>query len=127
MLPDKAGSQYGGGGGNYTSSVSNRPHGCLIIAKHVVPPKLAPICISFSRTASDDGWTRKLHRAMVIGSDRIRRLPRVEFGMQIFTEKQAEKFRFDVLDVRKSPPEELVPAAPVGKMGAAAALPSSKR
>jgi catalase len=42
--------------------------------------------------------------------------PEYEFGMQIFTEKQAEKFSFDVLDATKLVPEELVPVMPVGKM-----------
>ena len=42
--------------------------------------------------------------------------PEYEFGMQIFTEEQAEKFSFDVLDATKIVPEELVPVMPVGKM-----------
>ena len=42
--------------------------------------------------------------------------PEWEFGMQIFTEEQAEKFSFDVLDATKIVPEELVPVTPVGKM-----------
>ena len=42
--------------------------------------------------------------------------PEYEFGMQIFTEEQAEKFSFDVLDATKLVPEELVPLTPVGKM-----------
>ena len=42
--------------------------------------------------------------------------PEYEFGMQIFTEEQADKFSFDVLDATKIVPEELVPVMPVGKM-----------
>jgi catalase len=42
--------------------------------------------------------------------------PEYEFGMQIFTEEQAEQFSFDVLDATKIVPEELVPVTPVGKM-----------
>jgi catalase len=42
--------------------------------------------------------------------------PEYEFGMQIFTEEQAEKFTFDVLDATKIVPEELVPLMPVGRM-----------
>jgi catalase len=42
--------------------------------------------------------------------------PEYEFGMQIFTEEQAERFSFDVLDPTKIVPEELVPLTPVGKM-----------
>ena len=36
--------------------------------------------------------------------------------MQIFTEKQADGFSFDVLDATKIVPEELVPIKPVGRM-----------
>jgi catalase len=42
--------------------------------------------------------------------------PEYELGMQIFTEKQAEGFSFDVLDPTKIVPEELVPVTPVGRM-----------
>ena len=42
--------------------------------------------------------------------------PEYELGVQIFTEDQAEKFSFDVLDATKIVPEELVPVQPVGRM-----------
>ena len=42
--------------------------------------------------------------------------PEYEFGMPTFTEEQAEKFSFDVLDATKIVPEELVPVTPIGKM-----------
>jgi len=42
--------------------------------------------------------------------------PEWELGLQIFTEKQAEGFSFDVLDATKLIPEELVPVVPVGRM-----------
>jgi len=42
--------------------------------------------------------------------------PEWELGLQIFTEAQAEKFGFDVLDATKLVPEELVPVQRVGKM-----------
>ena len=42
--------------------------------------------------------------------------PEYEFGIQIFTEEQAEKFSFDVLDATKIVPEELVPVTPVGRL-----------
>ncbi|MEP6686523.1 MAG: catalase [Verrucomicrobiota bacterium] len=42
--------------------------------------------------------------------------PEYELGMQIFTEEQAERFSFDVLDATKIIPEELVPVMPVGRM-----------
>jgi catalase len=42
--------------------------------------------------------------------------PEWELGIQVFTEEQAEKFSFDVLDATKLIPEELVPLRPVGKL-----------
>ncbi len=42
--------------------------------------------------------------------------PEWEMGMQIFTEEQADKFSFDVLDPTKIVPEELVPVQLVGRM-----------
>ncbi|MDP9064762.1 MAG: catalase, partial [Pseudomonadota bacterium] len=42
--------------------------------------------------------------------------PEWELGLQIFTEAEADKFSFDVLDATKLIPEELVPVRPVGRM-----------
>ncbi|MBN8610560.1 MAG: catalase [Deltaproteobacteria bacterium] len=42
--------------------------------------------------------------------------PQWELGVQVFSEKQAESFSFDVLDATKLIPEELVPVTPIGRM-----------
>ena len=42
--------------------------------------------------------------------------PEWEFGVQLFTEEEADKFPFDHLDATKLIPEELVPVKIVGKM-----------
>ncbi len=42
--------------------------------------------------------------------------PEWELGLQIFSEEQAERFSFDILDATKLIPEELVPVTPVGRM-----------
>jgi catalase len=42
--------------------------------------------------------------------------PEWELGVQVFTEKEAEKFSFDVLDATKLIPEELIPVQPIGRM-----------
>ncbi|KQP37414.1 catalase [Pseudorhodoferax sp. Leaf274] len=42
--------------------------------------------------------------------------PEWELGVQIFTEEEADKFSFDILDATKLIPEELVPVRPVGRM-----------
>src|ERR1043166_6362607 len=61
--------------------------------------------------ADVDFLRRDLWEAIEAGA-----FPEYEFAMQIFTEEQAEKFSFDVLDPTKIVPEELVPLTPVGKM-----------
>jgi len=42
--------------------------------------------------------------------------PEYELGLQVFTEEEAERFSFDILDATKIVPEELVPLRPVGRM-----------
>jgi catalase len=42
--------------------------------------------------------------------------PEWELGVQTFSEGQAEKFSFDILDATKLIPEELVPVKPIGRM-----------
>jgi catalase len=42
--------------------------------------------------------------------------PEWELGIQVFTEEQANKFSFDVLDATKLIPEELVPVQRIGRM-----------
>ena len=42
--------------------------------------------------------------------------PEWEFGIQVFTEEQANRFSFDVLDPTKIVPEELVPVVPIGRL-----------
>jgi catalase len=61
--------------------------------------------------ADTDFHRRDLWEAIESGA-----YPEYEFGVQIFTEEEAEKFSFDVLDSTKIVPEEIVPVTPVGKM-----------
>ncbi len=42
--------------------------------------------------------------------------PEWELGFQLFTEAQADRFSFDILDATKIIPEELIPVVPVGRM-----------
>ncbi len=42
--------------------------------------------------------------------------PEFEMGIQVFTEEEAEKFSFDILDATKIVPEELVPVRPIGRL-----------
>ena len=61
--------------------------------------------------ADPDFHRRDLWEAIEAGA-----YPEYELGVQIFTEEQAEKFTFDVLDATKIVPEELVPVMPVGRL-----------
>jgi catalase len=61
--------------------------------------------------ADPDFHRRDLWEAIEAGA-----YPEWELGLQIFTERQAENFSFDVLDSTKIVPEELVPVVPVGRL-----------
>jgi catalase len=61
--------------------------------------------------ADSDFHRRDLWEAIEAGA-----YPEYELGMQIFSEQQADRFTFDVLDSTKIVPEELVPVQPVGRM-----------
>lgn len=61
--------------------------------------------------ADPDFHRRDLWEAIEAGA-----YPEWELSVQVFTEEQAEKFSFDVLDATKLIPEELVKLTPIGKM-----------
>ncbi len=61
--------------------------------------------------ADPDFHRRDLWEAIESGN-----FPEYELGLQIFTEEQADKFSFDVLDPTKIVPEELVKVMPVGRL-----------
>ena len=61
--------------------------------------------------ADPDFHRRDLWEAIEAGA-----FPEWELSFQLFSEEQAERFTFDVLDSTKIVPEELVPLTPVGRM-----------
>jgi catalase len=61
--------------------------------------------------ADPDFHRRDLWEAIEAGE-----YPEYELGLQVFTEEEAERFSFDVLDSTKLIPEELVPVQPVGRL-----------
>jgi catalase len=61
--------------------------------------------------ADPDFHRRDLWEAIEAGA-----YPEYELGIQVFTERDAERYSFDVLDATKLIPEELVPIRPVGRM-----------
>ncbi len=61
--------------------------------------------------ADPDFHRRDLWEAIEAGA-----FPEWELGVQVFSEEDAERFSFDVLDATKIVPEELVPVTPLGRM-----------
>jgi catalase len=61
--------------------------------------------------ADPDFHRRDLWEAIESGN-----FPEWELGVQTFSEADAEKFSFDILDATKLIPEELVPVKPIGRM-----------
>jgi catalase len=61
--------------------------------------------------ADPDFHRRDLWEAIEAGA-----YPEYELAVQVFTERDADKFSFDVLDATKLVPEELVPLRPIGRM-----------
>ena len=61
--------------------------------------------------ADPDFHRRDLWEAIEAGA-----YPEWELSVQVFSEADAERFSFDVLDATKLIPEELVPLKPIGKM-----------
>ena len=61
--------------------------------------------------ADSDFHRRDLWEAIEAGA-----YPEWELAVQVFTEKEADKFSFDVLDATKIIPEEMVPLKPIGRM-----------
>ncbi|MBK7860658.1 MAG: catalase [Archangiaceae bacterium] len=61
--------------------------------------------------ADSDFHRRDLWEAIESGN-----FPEWELSFQLFDERQAERFSFDVLDATKLVPEELAPLVPVGRM-----------
>jgi catalase len=61
--------------------------------------------------ADPDFHRRDLWEAIEAGA-----YPEWELGLQVFTEAEADRFSFDILDATKIVPEELVPVRKVGRM-----------
>src|SRR5687767_4374441 len=61
--------------------------------------------------ADADFHRRDLWEAIEAGA-----YPEWELGIQVFTEEEAERFSFDVLDATKIVPEELVPVRTIGRL-----------
>jgi catalase len=79
-------------------------------------PKLGTHSLVWDEAVKINGADPDFHRRDLWEAIEAGEYPEYELGMQIFTEEEAERFSFDVLDATKIVPEELVPVRPVGRM-----------
>jgi len=79
-------------------------------------PKLGTHSLVWDEAVKLAGADADFHRRDLWEAIESGEYPEWELGLQLFTEEQAERFSFDVLDATKLIPEELVPVRPVGRM-----------
>jgi catalase len=79
-------------------------------------PKLGTHSLVWDEAVKIAGADADFHRRDLWEAIESGEYPEWELAFQMFTEAQAEKFSFDVLDATKLIPEELVPLTPVGRM-----------
>ncbi|HEY2684958.1 MAG TPA: catalase [Steroidobacteraceae bacterium] len=79
-------------------------------------PKLGTHSLVWDEAVKISGADSDFHRRDLWEAIESGNYPEWEMGIQIFSEADADKFSFDVLDATKLIPEELVPVQPVGRM-----------
>jgi catalase len=79
-------------------------------------PKLGTFSLIWPEAVVINGADPDYHRRDLWEAIESGDYPEYELCVQEFTEKQAEKFDFDILDATKIIPEERVPLRPLGKM-----------
>jgi catalase len=79
-------------------------------------PKLGTHSLDWDEAVKLSGADPDFHRRDLWEAIESGNYPEYELGMQVFSEAQADKFSFDVLDPTKIVPEELVKVMPVGRM-----------
>jgi catalase len=79
-------------------------------------PKLGTSSVLWDEAVKINGADPDFHRRDLWDAIAAGDFPEFELGLQIFDEKTAERFEFDVLDATKLIPEETVPLQMVGKM-----------
>ena len=73
-------------------------------------------CLDWDEAVKISGADPDFHRRDLWEAIEAGAFPEWELSFQMFSDKQAERFSFDVLDATKLVPEELVPLTPVGRM-----------
>lgn len=79
-------------------------------------PRLGTHSLTWDEAVKISGADPDFHRRDLWEAIEAGEFPEYELGIQVFTEEQANKFSFDVLDATKIVPEELVPVEPIGRM-----------
>jgi catalase len=79
-------------------------------------PKLGTHSLDWDESVKIMGADPDFHRRDLWEAIEAAAFPEWELSFQMFSEKQAERFSFDVLDATKLVPEEMAPLTPVGKL-----------
>jgi catalase len=79
-------------------------------------PKLGTSSVAWDEAVKISGADSDFHRKDLWNAIAAGDFPEFELGLQIFDQKTADQFEFDVLDATKLIREELVPIKMVGKM-----------
>lgn len=79
-------------------------------------PRLGTHSLAWDEAVKISGADPDFHRRDLWEAIESGEFPEWELGVQVFTDEEAAKFSFDVLDATKIVPEELVPVRPIGRM-----------
>ena len=103
------------GFGVHTFKMINEKGECRLVKFHW-RPKQGIYSLIWDEAVVISGADPDFHRRDLWNAIESGDYPEFELCVQVFTEEEAEKFEFDVLDPTKIVPEELVPLTPLGKM-----------
>jgi catalase len=91
-------------------------HGRSTFVKFHWTPRAGTHSLSWDEAVKISGADPDFHRRDLWEAIEAGAYPEYELGVQLFSEEDAERFSFDVLDATKLVPEELVPVRPVGRL-----------
>ena len=90
--------------------------GKSVFCKFHWKPKMGTHSLVWDEAVKISGADPDFHRRDLWEAIESGNYPEWELGIQTFTEADAEKFSFDVLDATKLIPEELIAVQPIGRM-----------